>query len=78
LLLLANRLRLLVKGLHFSSLDNLHVTLSIGAAHFLAGDTSARESLMRADRALYRAKREGRDRVCIDPGAAPQAMPLAG
>jgi diguanylate cyclase (GGDEF)-like protein len=77
LLLFANRLRLLVKGLRFSSLDNLHVTLSIGAAQSLVEETTARESIMRADRALYRAKREGRDRVCVDSGAAPELTRLA-
>lgn len=75
LLLCANRLRLLVKSLRFGSLDNLHVTLSIGAARPLAEETALRDSIMRADRALYRAKCEGRDRVCIDSGAAP--VPLA-
>jgi diguanylate cyclase (GGDEF)-like protein len=77
LLLIANQLRLLVKSLRFSSLADLQVTLSVGAARPLAEETTARESIMRADRALYRAKREGRDRVCMDSGAYRIAMPLA-
>jgi diguanylate cyclase (GGDEF)-like protein len=77
LLLIANRLRLLVKNIRFASLEDLHVTLSIGGAQPLAQETTVREAIMRADTALYRAKREGRDRVCIDSVAAAVAMPLA-
>ncbi len=39
------------------------VTVSIGVAAREAGDTTAGEMLKRADLALYRAKRQGRDRV---------------
>lgn len=39
------------------------VTASIGYAEFDVGDT-ARTLYARADKALYRAKRDGRDRVC--------------
>lgn len=44
------------------------VTVSIGAAVLKPGEP-AHEWLARADRAMYRAKREGRDRVVIDAAA---------
>ena len=42
-------------------------TVSIGVAVARAGELDRRTLIGRADAALYRAKREGRDRVCIDP-----------
>lgn len=46
------------------------VTVSAGIAHRRAGE-SLGEQLRRADRALYRAKAEGRDRMVVDePGTA--------
>jgi len=39
------------------------VTISIGAAHLQPGCDDARSLLVAADRQLYRAKREGRNRV---------------
>jgi diguanylate cyclase (GGDEF)-like protein/PAS domain S-box-containing protein len=41
------------------------VTLSIGVALFPQDGTSTEELLQAADSALYRAKKEGRDRVCL-------------
>ena len=38
------------------------ITLSIGVAHY-HGDESLRETIARADAALYRAKESGRNRV---------------
>lgn len=46
------------------------VTVSIGAAVLRPGET-ADDWLARADRAMYRAKREGRDRVVVDGAPAP-------
>ena len=43
------------------------VTVSIGATPLRPGDDVARW-LHRADRAMYRAKHEGRDRALVDPG----------
>jgi two-component system cell cycle response regulator len=42
---------------------SLKVTISIGIAASLGGDDNAEKLLHRADQALYRAKREGRNRV---------------
>ncbi len=44
------------------------VTVSLGVAACAGGDDGA-TLLQRADRALYRAKAGGRDRVCLDEGA---------
>jgi len=43
------------------------VTISFGVAAF-AGETTVRELIKRADDALYRAKRTGRNRVCLARG----------
>ena len=42
---------------------DLRTTVSIGAASVLGGELSEQRILMLADRALYRAKQSGRDRV---------------
>ena len=46
---------------------DLPVTISIGAAGSLGGSASPADVLGRADGHLYRAKRQGRDRVVTDP-----------
>jgi two-component system cell cycle response regulator len=46
--------------------DAIEVTISIGIATLDAGDTNASNVLKRADQALYRAKRDGRNRVVAD------------
>lgn len=43
----------------------LEVTCSMGIAERLAGDLDAGQMLARADAGLYRAKLEGRNRVCL-------------
>jgi len=43
---------------------NLHLTASIGVTGLLAGTDSPDKLIERADAALYRAKAEGRNRVC--------------
>ena len=45
---------------------SLSLTVSIGVAELGAGDSSIESVLMRADSCLYRAKQEGRNRVCVD------------
>jgi two-component system cell cycle response regulator len=46
--------------------DSIEVTISIGIATLDAADDSAATILKRADQALYRAKRDGRNRVVAD------------
>jgi len=61
----ANQLRTAVAALRVPYLDqSLSVTLSMGVATFPVHGSSPRELLGAADAALYRAKQEGRDRVC--------------
>jgi diguanylate cyclase (GGDEF)-like protein len=60
--LLAERIRLNVEKLRIESLKNLQITLSLGVA-VLQGSESPDQLFKRADSALYRAKREGRNRV---------------
>lgn len=60
----------------FSFSTELHVSFSAGLATGHAPQESFRILLDRADQALYRAKAEGRDRICIfrkeeDAGSAP-------
>lgn len=65
----ADKLRLAVShcGFHFRG-DSVPVTISCGIAEFRGGD-SVDAVFERADRALYRAKREGRNR-CVDAGGS--------
>ncbi|WP_238376489.1 GGDEF domain-containing protein [Thiobacillus denitrificans] len=54
------------------------ITLSAGVAG-LAGSEDLDGLLRQADRALYAAKHQGRDRVCVAPAAgAPETLPSAG
>ena len=46
--------------------NELRVTVSIGVAFYPSRDVNAKDELVKAaDRALYQAKSEGRDRVCV-------------
>ncbi len=49
---------------------SIAVTASVGVATVGPGDANVGEILKRADAALYRAKREGRNRVCTSGGEA--------
>lgn len=66
----ADRIRARVEGEKFSVIrrgqraESHHVTISIGIASFPDDSTDPIELVEMADSALYRAKREGRNRVC--------------
>ena len=47
------------------------ITVSVGCAGWTPGDATWEAALQRADEALYRAKREGRNRVCAAPASEP-------
>jgi len=53
-----------------ANLTGNHVTVSIGVAQMLAGESHVQEVMIRADLAMYRAKAMGRNRVEIDGQAA--------
>jgi diguanylate cyclase (GGDEF)-like protein len=61
---LAERIRLRIAELRpLADGVPMHVTVSLGVAQACADDASIQDVLKRADRALYRAKAQGRDRV---------------
>ncbi len=62
----AERLRLAIalqSGMAIRSISNLHVTVSIGASSSELGGTELQHLMNQADKALYAAKRLGRNRV---------------
>ncbi len=75
-LICAERLRAAVAALPLLPEAGARVTVSIGLAEFAPGDTPA-TLVERADRALYRAKRGGRDRVVVDGAAGAVGMARA-
>lgn len=46
--------------------ETVRITVSIGGAVFPEDGTSSEDLLVRADERLYRAKREGKNRVAFD------------
>lgn len=60
---LAAKIPVLVSGAEDHLLQELRVTASVGATVALTSDQTYAETLARADRALYRAKRGGRNRA---------------
>jgi diguanylate cyclase (GGDEF)-like protein len=74
LLELAERVRHGVAALRFDGHERLQPTASIGVARRLPGELTAREAITRADQALYRAKRDGRDRTYLERSVS---LPLA-
>ena len=63
----AERLRKKVAGTPVAEGDRvIPLTVSIGVAGMNAGDASGDDALVRADRALYRAKERGRNRVEVE------------
>lgn len=72
---IAERIRIEVRLTDLRRLPNTpaHQTVSIGLATCGIGSTTSREDMVAAaDAALYEAKKQGRNRVCVDtaPGAA--------
>ncbi|HYH23387.1 MAG TPA: diguanylate cyclase [Azospirillum sp.] len=60
----AERLREAIEGAALSGVGaDVHCTVSVGVAEWAPEDASIEASLNRADAALYRAKREGRNRM---------------
>ena len=70
---IAEMLRSAVISLEFSygQTSTGFITASFGVASLVPGpDASPEDLVRRADQAMYRAKRAGRDRVCVDQGAS--------
>jgi diguanylate cyclase (GGDEF)-like protein len=72
----AERVRLAVATVRVQvpGADQQGVTVSIGAAVSKGGVPDAHEFIRRADAALYRAKDDGRDRVCVWSATAESAV----
>jgi diguanylate cyclase (GGDEF)-like protein len=65
---IAERLRAEVKAMVLDDVaPGLSVTVSLGVAELLPGDGTLEQLLRRVDRALYKAKAQGRDRVELSP-----------
>jgi diguanylate cyclase (GGDEF)-like protein len=67
-LTIAERIRAEIEGEDFNSISGLppiHATMSIGVASFPANARTAEELLHSADRAVYSAKAQGRNRVVL-------------
>jgi diguanylate cyclase (GGDEF)-like protein len=75
--LVAERLRARIEKIEIKGFGNL--SASIGIATYPAHGTSRNELMAAADKALYRAKRNGRNRVCIatsiDRDSPPETIP---
>lgn len=68
-LIAAERLRAAVSAAPYAIKDGLApITISIGIALATADDLELSNVLERADQALYQAKHEGRNRVCLEAG----------
>jgi diguanylate cyclase (GGDEF)-like protein len=74
--LVAERIRRTVQRLPPTCLpEGLEVTVSLGAAAMTPEDVHPREVVARADQALYQAKRDGRNRVCLAECPAVVTLP---
>lgn len=64
----AERLRLAIQALTIRASNNelVHATVSIGIAQVMLDEDSIEAALNRADKALYRAKHNGRNRLCVE------------
>ncbi len=73
-LTVAERIRRDVSTLRLGPADSVSVTTSLGVSSYPAAHVHTTDELVRAaDEALYRAKRDGRNRVCLTDPAGPGA-----
>lgn len=73
----AERIRALVAGESVTTDEGpLSVTVSIGVTEVACDDPDPNRTIQRADAALYRAKRGGRNRVCFTPVEQPATAAL--
>ena len=63
---MAKRIRRTVEQLDLSQAPGLRCSISLGLAEAVDADTSLREWIESADRALYRAKQAGRNRTASE------------
>ena len=68
---IAERIRHGLQSLKFTELDDLPVTVSIGVVSSDSSGYELRHMLARADKALYRAKTEGRNRIVAADSSVP-------
>ncbi|MGZ3254761.1 MAG: diguanylate cyclase [Burkholderiaceae bacterium] len=68
--ILAERLRMLVQHMTIPEVNDLsNITISLGVATLLPADTDISQTISRADKALYQAKEQGRNKVIFfQPG----------
>ncbi|MGQ7246589.1 diguanylate cyclase [Halomonas sp. V046] len=67
-LAMAEKIRLAIRHAGLAHADGTPLTVSIGVALQIAGRPRMDALTQRADVALYAAKRDGRNRVCVAPG----------
>jgi len=63
----AEKMREAIENLNFKSNDSSHIkiTISIGITSMTQNDENLEDMLVRADEALYKAKGNGRNQVCV-------------
>ncbi len=72
----ANKLRLAVSNAQYAGVS-LPVTISVGVAEFPANGITRDDIVHSADMALYQAKENGRNKVCLAPSCAgSEAQPV--
>jgi diguanylate cyclase (GGDEF)-like protein len=72
----AENLRTAIDRLQISAGPDITITASVGVTTNVAGECDPATLLDRADRALYQAKRAGRNRVCVqEPSADVTTLP---
>jgi diguanylate cyclase (GGDEF)-like protein len=64
---IAEKIRLLIERTRFVYKDEeIPVTISVGVTEAQSTDVDSDTVLVRADDAMYQAKRKGRNRVCVN------------